>query len=95
MNRAFSPPFRPNSSIAPRLTPGRTVRSIFFGGGTPSLMAPETVAAIIETIGKLWKLDPNAEITLEANPTSVEATRFRGYRAGGGQSRLARRAGDE
>jgi len=66
-----------------RLTPGRTVRSIFFGGGTPSLMAPETVGAIIETVGKLWKLDPKAEITLEANPTSVEATRFKGYRAAG------------
>src|SRR5208283_1322522 len=65
------------------LTPGRVVRSIFFGGGTPSLMAPETVAAIIETIGKLWKLDPKAEITLEANPTSVEAGRFRGYRQAG------------
>jgi putative oxygen-independent coproporphyrinogen III oxidase len=65
------------------LTQGRTVRSIFFGGGTPSLMAPETVAAIIETIGKLWKLDPKAEITLEANPTSVEAGRFRGYREAG------------
>src|SRR5664279_5637123 len=46
-------------------------------------MAPETVAAIIETVGKLWKLDPTAEITLEANPTSVEATRFKGYRAAG------------
>jgi oxygen-independent coproporphyrinogen-3 oxidase len=65
------------------LTQGRQVRSIFFGGGTPSLMAPETVAAIIETIGKLWKLDPKAEITLEANPTSVEAARFRGYRQAG------------
>lgn len=65
------------------LTPGRVVRSIFFGGGTPSLMAPETVAAIVETIGKLWKLDPAAEITLEANPTSVEAGRFRGYRQAG------------
>src|SRR5271157_3451290 len=65
------------------LTPGRVVRSIFFGGGTPSLMAPETVAAIIETIGRLWKLDPKAEITLEANPTSVEAGRFRGYRQAG------------
>ncbi len=65
------------------LTPGRVARSIFFGGGTPSLMAPETVAAIIETIGKLWKLDPKAEITLEANPTSVEAGRFKGYRLAG------------
>ena len=65
------------------LTQGRQVRSIFFGGGTPSLMAPETVAAIIASIGKLWKLDPRAEITLEANPTSVEAGRFRGYRQAG------------
>ena len=65
------------------LTQGRTVRSIFFGGGTPSLLAPETVAGVIETIGKLWKLDPTAEITLEANPTSVEAGRFRGYREAG------------
>jgi oxygen-independent coproporphyrinogen-3 oxidase len=65
------------------LTPGRTVRSIFFGGGTPSLMAPATVASIIETVGKLWKLDRNAEITLEANPTSVEAERFKGFRAAG------------
>ncbi|MGO8740248.1 radical SAM family heme chaperone HemW [Rhodoblastus sp.] len=65
------------------VTQGRTVRSIFFGGGTPSLMAPETVAGIIETIGKLWKLDPKPEITLEANPTSVEAGRFRGYRQAG------------
>ncbi len=65
------------------ITPGREVRSIFFGGGTPSLMAPKTVAAIIEAIGQLWKLDPGAEITLEANPTSVEAGRFRGYREAG------------
>jgi len=65
------------------LTQGRTVRSIFFGGGTPSLMAPETVAEIIGAIGRLWKLDPKAEITLEANPTSVEAGRFRGYREAG------------
>ncbi|MCI4678568.1 radical SAM family heme chaperone HemW [Rhodoblastus acidophilus] len=65
------------------LTQGRQVRSIFFGGGTPSLMQPETVAAIIETIGALWKLDPKAEITLEANPTSVEAGRFLGYRQAG------------
>jgi oxygen-independent coproporphyrinogen-3 oxidase len=65
------------------LTPGRVVRSIFFGGGTPSLMSPSTVAGVIETIGKLWKLDPKAEITLEANPTSVEASRFKGFRAAG------------
>jgi oxygen-independent coproporphyrinogen-3 oxidase len=61
----------------------RTVSSIFFGGGTPSLMQPETVAAIIDRIAALWSVDPQAEITLEANPGSVEAGRFRGYRAAG------------
>ena len=61
----------------------REVRSIFFGGGTPSLMKPETTAAILDHIGKLWDVKPNAEITLEANPGSVEAGRFRGYRDAG------------
>jgi oxygen-independent coproporphyrinogen-3 oxidase len=63
--------------------PGRTVSSIFLGGGTPSLMQPSTVGTILETVGKHWNVDPNVEVTLEANPTSVEATRFRGYRAAG------------
>jgi putative oxygen-independent coproporphyrinogen III oxidase len=61
----------------------RTVTSIFFGGGTPSLMKPQTTAAILDHIAKLWTVDPNAEITLEANPGSVEAQRFKGYRAAG------------
>jgi len=61
----------------------RTVSSVFFGGGTPSLMQPSTVEAIVNAIGKHWTLAGNAEISLEANPTSVEATRFRGYRAAG------------
>ena len=65
------------------LTPKRQVRSIFFGGGTPSLMAPRTVGTIIDMIGKAWRIEPNAEITLEANPTSVEAGRFRGYQGAG------------
>ena len=64
-------------------TEGRQVDTVFFGGGTPSLMPPETVAAVIETIGQVWGLAPDAEITLEANPTSVEAGRFRGYAAAG------------
>jgi putative oxygen-independent coproporphyrinogen III oxidase len=68
--------------IAARI-PGRTVTSIFFGGGTPSLMNPETVGAILNAIGGAWSMDPNAEVTLEANPTSVEAERFCGYRAAG------------
>jgi putative oxygen-independent coproporphyrinogen III oxidase len=62
---------------------GRTVGSIFFGGGTPSLMAPETAAAVIERIARNWPLAADAEITLEANPTSVEAGRFREFRAAG------------
>ncbi len=61
----------------------RTVDSIFFGGGTPSLMQPATVAAIIEAIGARFGLTDGCEITLEANPGSVEAARFRGYRAAG------------
>lgn len=59
------------------------VTSIFFGGGTPSLMPPETVAAVIEEIGRLWPLDPGLEITLEANPTSAEAESFAGFAAAG------------
>jgi oxygen-independent coproporphyrinogen-3 oxidase len=61
----------------------RTVSSIFLGGGTPSLMQPETVGGILDTIGKHWTVDPAVEVTLEANPTSIEAARFRGYRAAG------------
>jgi oxygen-independent coproporphyrinogen-3 oxidase len=64
-------------------TEGRVVQSIFFGGGTPSLMSPQAVGAILESIARHWKVDSKAEITLEANPTSVEAERFRGYRAAG------------
>ena len=65
------------------LTPGRTVSSIFLGGGTPSLMSAATVGAILDAIAGHWPLAPGAEITLEANPSSVEAARFRGYRAAG------------
>jgi putative oxygen-independent coproporphyrinogen III oxidase len=62
---------------------GRTVSTIFFGGGTPSLMAPKTVGAILDTVAQSWSIAPDVEITLEANPTSVEATRFAGYRTAG------------
>ncbi|WP_423876561.1 radical SAM family heme chaperone HemW [Bradyrhizobium sp.] len=62
---------------------GREVTSIFLGGGTPSLMQPKTVAAILDAIGKNWRVASDAEVTLEANPTSVEATRFAGYRTAG------------
>jgi putative oxygen-independent coproporphyrinogen III oxidase len=63
--------------------PGRIVSTIFFGGGTPSLMQPATVGAILDAVAKHWSVAPDIEVTLEANPTSVEATRFRGYRAAG------------
>ncbi len=63
--------------------PGRTVSTIFFGGGTPSLMQPATIAAVLDLISQHWHVTADAEITLEANPTSVEATRFRGYRSAG------------
>ncbi|MFQ6017963.1 MAG: radical SAM family heme chaperone HemW [Kiloniellaceae bacterium] len=64
-------------------TAGRTVTSIFFGGGTPSLMDPETVAAVISGVAARWNLAEDAEITLEANPTSVEAGRFAAFRLAG------------
>jgi putative oxygen-independent coproporphyrinogen III oxidase len=64
-------------------TPGHRLTSIFFGGGTPSLMDPATVAEVIERARALWPAEPGIEITLEANPTSVEAARFAGFRAGG------------
>ena len=64
--------------------PGRpSVRSIFIGGGTPSLMQPATVAAIIDGVSRTFGLSSDCEITLEANPGSVEAGRFRGYRLAG------------
>ena len=65
------------------LAPGRRVSSVFFGGGTPSLMQPASVAAIIDAIAEHWHIASDAEITLEANPTSVEAENFAGYRAAG------------
>jgi oxygen-independent coproporphyrinogen-3 oxidase len=63
--------------------PGRTVSTIFFGGGTPSLMEPATVATILDAVAKNWGVADDVEVTLEANPTSVEAERFAGYRAAG------------
>jgi len=63
--------------------PGRRVDSIFLGGGTPSLMDPATVGTILDAIAGAWQVAPDAEVTMEANPTSVEAERFRGYRAAG------------
>ncbi|UWQ37234.1 radical SAM family heme chaperone HemW [Leisingera aquaemixtae] len=63
--------------------PGRVLNTIFFGGGTPSLMQPETVAAVIERAREIWPFANDMEISLEANPGSVEAGRFAGYRDAG------------
>jgi oxygen-independent coproporphyrinogen-3 oxidase len=64
-------------------TSGREIGSIFFGGGTPSLMEPETVAAVIDAAAKRWGFTGDIEITLEANPNSAEAARFAAYRTAG------------
>ena len=66
-----------------RETEGRVLQSIFFGGGTPSLMPVATVAGILEEAGKVWTFSNDIEITLEANPTSIEASRFKGYQSSG------------
>jgi oxygen-independent coproporphyrinogen-3 oxidase len=80
---AFVAAFRAEIAHMGQLAPGRLVTSIFFGGGTPSLMEPATVGAILDAIAGEWAVDADAEVTLEANPTSVEAGRFRGYRGAG------------
>lgn len=64
-------------------TEGRILDTVFFGGGTPSLMDPDLVASILETIRATWRTSNSFEVTLEANPTSVEAARFKGYRDAG------------
>jgi oxygen-independent coproporphyrinogen-3 oxidase len=64
-------------------TQGRRLISVFFGGGTPSLMAPETVAGVLEAVRTAWPVANDLEVTLEANPTSVEAGRFRAFRDAG------------
>ena len=65
------------------LAPGRRVSSIFFGGGTPSLMHPATAEKVLQAISSHWSVEPDAEITLEANPSSVEAGRFADFRRAG------------
>ncbi len=66
-----------------QLAKGKKVGSIFFGGGTPSLMEPRVIEAALEAISAQWQLSPNIEITMEANPTSVEAKNFAAYRQAG------------
>lgn len=66
-----------------KLTPGRVVNSVFFGGGTPSLMDPKTITDVLDAVADHWTLANNIEITLEANPSSVEAGRFTDYASAG------------
>ena len=66
-----------------RLTDGRVLSTVFFGGGTPSLMDPDLVAAILTEVRASWPIANDLEVTLEANPTSAEASRFRGFEAAG------------
>ncbi|XUY28335.1 radical SAM family heme chaperone HemW [Agrobacterium sp. rho-8.1] len=66
-----------------QLSGAKVVTSVFLGGGTPSLMDPQTVGAIMDGIARFWHVPDGIEITMEANPSSVEAERFRGYRAAG------------
>jgi oxygen-independent coproporphyrinogen-3 oxidase len=79
----FAQAFAREIESTARRAGGREVTSIFLGGGTPSLMQPATVGAVLEAIAKNWRVADDVEVTLEANPTSVEATRFAGYRAAG------------
>ncbi|WP_337268030.1 radical SAM family heme chaperone HemW [Oryzifoliimicrobium ureilyticus] len=79
----FARAFQQEISVARQMSGPKTVTSIFLGGGTPSLMKPETVDTILQSIAEHWHVPDGIEITMEANPSSVEAERFRGYRAAG------------
>lgn len=79
----FAAAFEREIEYMAAMQPGREVTSVFLGGGTPSLMEPATVERILNAIAKAWNVPDGIEITLEANPTSVESDRFRGYRAAG------------
>ncbi|MBB1249252.1 radical SAM family heme chaperone HemW [Rhizobium sp. G21] len=80
---AFVVAFLKEMSVMRELSGPKTVTSVFVGGGTPSLMKPETIDALLTGISRLWHMPDGIEITMEANPSSVEAERFRGYRAAG------------
>src|SRR5687767_10273555 len=62
---------------------GRRITSVFVGGGTPSLFSPQSIESLLSGVRARMRLEPNAEITLEANPGTVEAARFKGFRAAG------------
>ncbi|MBW6423376.1 radical SAM family heme chaperone HemW [Rhizobium sp. XQZ8] len=79
----FTAAFLKEMDVMRKMSGPKTVTSVFLGGGTPSLMDPATVAAILDGIASRWHMPDGIEITMEANPSSVEATRFRGYRDAG------------
>ena len=79
----FAAAFRRELATMRSRTGPKEVSSIFIGGGTPSLMKPETVGAILEAVAELWTVPDGIEITMEANPQSADAGRFAGYRAAG------------
>ncbi len=79
----FTAAFLKEMAAMRQLSGPKTVTSVFLGGGTPSLMNPSTVSAILDGIAREWHMPDGIEITMEANPSSVEAERFRGYRAAG------------
>lgn len=81
--QAYVAAFRQEIAAMRLLSGPQVVTSIFFGGGTPSLMSPDTVGAILDAVRAAWVVPEGIEITLEANPSSVEAGRFRGYRDAG------------
>lgn len=81
--RRWAEAFRREIARVGAETEGRVLRSVFLGGGTPSLMLPETVATVLEAVRATWSVANDVEITLEANPGSVEAGRFRGYAEAG------------
>lgn len=86
--RAWAAAYRREIARYGSLTGGRVLRSVFLGGGTPSLMNPDVVADVLDAVRRTWPMTNDAEITLEANPTSVEAGRFRAY-AQAGVNRLS------
>ena len=79
----FAAAFEREMATMRQRTGPRAVTSIFLGGGTPSLMEPATVARVLESVARNWTVPGGIEVTLEANPSSVEAGRFRGYRDAG------------
>lgn len=81
--QAYVKAFRQEIAAMRLLSGPQVVTSIFFGGGTPSLMSPDTVNAVLDAVREAWVVPDGIEITLEANPSSVEAGRFRGYRQAG------------